>query len=190
MATPNQKAAPGRPPASRRAAAPSPVQAAMAHYLPLEKTLRDAWKLAQRFHEAEGFRTYLRRRLALVVPAAALFVLVSIACAAATVIFLADRHSLLALPALIVAPFVLVGSLFVQAYVFFSWLEGRALAQALGRRRSTKLDFGQPPRVPWALAALFLFLPLALLAAVSEVTAVVLILLAVLTTVLFARFDR
>ena len=190
MATPHQKATPGRQPAPRRPAAPSAVQAKIAQYLPLEKTLRDAWKLAQRFQQAEGFRAYLRRRLPLVVPTAALFLLISIACAAATVIFLADRHALLALPAMILAPFVLVGSLFVQAYVFFAWLEGRALTQALGRRKNAKLDFGQLPRVPWALAGLFLVLPLMVLAAVSKATAVVLILLAIGITVLFARFDR
>lgn len=190
MATPHQKASAARQPAPRRPAAPSQVQAKIAQYLPLEKTLKDALKLAHRFREAEGFRGYLRRRLPLVVPSAALFLLVSIACAAATVIFLADRHALLALPAMILAPFVLVGSLFVQGYVFFAWLESRALSQALGRRKTDKLDFGQLPRVPWGFAAVFLFLPFMVLAAVSKVTAVVLILLVVAITVLFARFDR
>jgi hypothetical protein len=162
----------------------------LAQYLPLEKTFRDGWKLLMRFREAEGFRDYIRRRSAMVVPAAALFVLISVACAAATVIFLADRHPLLALPGLVLAPFVLAGSLFVQAFVFFSWLENRALAHALGRRSKGKLDFGQPPRVPWALGALFLVLPLAILMAISPGTCVVLILLVVAVTLIFARYDR
>jgi hypothetical protein len=166
------------------------VQAALARLLPLEKTAKDAWKLMLRFREAEGFRNYLRLRLPLVIPAMALFVLISVACAAAIVIFLADRHALLALPGMVLAPFVLAGSFFVQAYVFFSWLETRALAQALGRRKKTPFDFGQFPRVPWALGGVFLILPLAILAAISGTTALVLILLVVATTVLFARFDR
>jgi hypothetical protein len=80
--------------------------------------------------------------------------------------------------------------MFVQAYVFFSWLESRALAQALGRRKNSPLDFGQLPRVPWALAAVFVVVPLATVGAVSTPTMLVLILLVVLVTVLFAKFDR
>ena len=170
--------------------ATAPVQAAIAQYLPLEKTLRDAWKLAQRFRDAEGFRTYLRRRLPLVIPAVALFVLVSIACAAATVIYLADVHALLALPGLILAPFVLAGSLFVQVYVFFGWLENRALAHALRRHKPGNFDFGQLPRVPWLLAVLFLVVPFMVLWAVSTGTGLVLILLGIAVVMVFARFDR
>lgn len=183
MATARKKAASVR----NRAA---PAQLALPRHLPFEKTFRDASKLAARFREAEGFREYLRRRMLLVVPAGALFVLVSIACAAATVIFLADWHPLLALPALILAPFVLIGSLFVQAYVFFSWLENRALAHALGKRKKEPFDFGRPPRVPWSLAALFLVLPLFVLMAVSAATGIMLLALAAALVGVFARFDH
>jgi hypothetical protein len=62
MATPN------------RPAPQATFQAAIAQYLPFEKALKDAWKLVVRFREAEGFREYLRRRAAFVVPAVALFV--------------------------------------------------------------------------------------------------------------------
>lgn len=178
MATPNQKAP------------QAPVQAAIGQYLPLEKTFKDAMKLAERFRNAEGFREYLRRRAAFVVPAVALFVLVSVACAAATVILLAERHAMLALLGMVLAPFVLAGSFFVEAFVFFSWLEGRALAQALGRRGNADFNFGPVPRVPWVLAALFFVLPLLLLVAVSGTAALVLILLAVGIIGAIARFDR
>ena len=168
-----------------------PVQAALAQYLPLEKNYRDAMKLFSRFRQAQGFRQYLQRRAAFVVPMVALCVLVSVACTAATVIFLADRHALLALPGMVLAPFVLIGSFFVEAFVFFSWLEGRALAQALGRRSKRDFDFGQMPQnVPWVLAVLFLVLPLLVLAAVSSTAALVLILLAVGIVVAIAKFDR
>jgi hypothetical protein len=169
----------------------APVQAALAHYLPLEKNYRDAVKLLARFQHAQGFRQYLQRRAAFVVPAVALFVLVSVACTAATVIFLADRHALLALPGMMLAPFVLIGSFFVEAFVFFSWLEGRALAQALGRRSKRDFDFGQMPQnVPWVLSGLFLVLPLFILASVSFTAALVLILLAVGIVAAIAKFDR
>jgi len=189
-----------KPAAAQAKAAASAV---VARYLPLEKTLKDALALAARFRDAEGFREYLRLRMPLVIPAGALFALISIACAAAAVIFLADRHPMLALPGLVLAPFVLLGSLFVQFYVFFAWLENRALARALGHRmartqgplaawmmRKLRIDLGQAPRVPWGLAALFLLLPLALLVKVALKAALVLIVLAVLTPFVFARFDK
>ena len=176
----------GTPDRSARA----PIQAQFWRYLPVEQTFKDAWKLLTRFHQAEGFRQYARRRAAFIVPAVALFSLVSIACAAATVIVLAEQHAMLALPGMVLAPFVLAGSFFVQAFVFFSWLEGRALAQALGRRGRGDFNFGPLPRVPWALAAVFLVMPLVVLATVSGLAALVLILLGILIIVAIARYDR
>src|SRR5262245_43067341 len=169
----------------------APVQAALAQLLPLEKNYTDAMKLLRRFRQAQGFRQYLQRRAAFVVPMVALCVLISVACTAATVIFLADRHALLALPGMMLAPFVLVGSFFVEAFVFFSWLEGRALTQALGRRSKRDFDFGQiPQNVPWVLAALFLVLPLFILGSVSFTAAFILLLLAAGIIVAIAKFDR
>jgi len=161
----------------------------MATVLPLEKTWNDARNLMTRFQEASGFRQYVAGRLAFVLPAGVLFLLIGIACASATVIFLAEVSSLLALPGLLLAPFVLIGSLFVQFYVFFAWLEGLALQRALRRRKKAAFDFGELPPVPWAFAAMFLFIPLLLLAKVSAIAALALILLAVLVPVLIARFD-
>ena len=173
-----------------RQAEPASVQAGLMEYLSPEKTLKDAQKLFARFREAPGFREYVRRRAVFVVPAVALFALTSIACTAAVVIFLAERHALLALPGMLLAPFVLLGSFFVEAFVFFSWMEGRALAHALGRPRKEPLDFGQLPRVPWVLCAVFLILPFWVLSAVSFTASVVLMLLAVGIVVTIARFDR
>lgn len=162
----------------------------MTTVLPLEKTWNEARSLVTRFQEGTGFRQYVARRLMFVVPAGVLSLLVSIACAAGTVIFLAEVSSLLALPGLLLAPFVLIGSFFVQIYVFFAWLEGRALARALRRTRKSRFDFGELPPVPWLFATIFLAVPLALLATVSGKAALVLIVLVVLTPVLIARFDR
>jgi hypothetical protein len=74
--------------------------------------------------------------------------------------------------------------------VFFSWLEGRALAQALGRRAKKQFDFGQMPSVPWLLAGIFFIAPLIVLIAVAPAAALVLILLALLIALAIARFDR
>lgn len=150
--------------------------------------VHEARKLVARLQAGEAFRRYLAGRLRLVALAALVFLLVSIACAAATVVFLGDLHSWLALPALILAPLVLIGSLYVQGLTFLSWLESRALALALGHRprgMATPL-----PRVPWLLAALVLVLPLGLLASVSAQAALLVVALAALVPVLYAKLDR
>jgi hypothetical protein len=86
--------------------------------------------------------------------------------------------------------------------VILSWIEGRALARELGHRHrpppgasalwlSTKfgLDMGPFPPVPWFLAALVLFVPLALLAAAWLTCALVVIFRGILMPVVYAKFD-
>ncbi|MGH8629190.1 MAG: hypothetical protein ACREU7_00290, partial [Burkholderiales bacterium] len=127
----------------------------------------------------------------------------SVTCAVATLVFLGDIHPLLALPALLLLPVVLLGSLLVQFYVFFSWLENRALARALARRsrpaqgfaaqwleKKAGVDLGTPPPVPWILAALVLFVPLVMLASFALEFALGLVVLAILAPIVYARFDR
>ena len=187
MATPNRNA---------------PAQHWIMRFLPLQ-TLSDAQNLALRYKEVEGFQLYVLERRRLVIPALVLFALTSIACAAGVVVFLAETYPLLVLPALLLAPVILVASMFVQVYVFFYWLENRALAQALGHRPKAKqgvlatwlrqkwgIDMGTAPPVPWILAALVLIAPLVMLAYFALSAALVLIAVAVLMPVLFARLDR
>jgi hypothetical protein len=171
-------------------------------FLPLG-ILKDAANLVHRLREGEAFPRYVRKRVRLVVPMGALFLSTSIASAAATVVFLAGTSSLILLPALLLMPFVLLGSLFVQGYVFFSWLENRALARVYGKRarpaqgpvavwlrKTLRADLGQWPPVPWLLAALCLFLPLAMLLSVATKAAFVLLALHGLAPILYARLDR
>jgi hypothetical protein len=179
-----------------------PVQELISQYLPTA-TLSEARNLVHRFQEGEAFKLYVLRRMRLVIPAGLVILLVSLACAAATVLFLAGGGSWLALPAFLLAPLILVGSLFVQLYVFFSWLESRALAQAFSRRtrpaqgalarwlaKKTGADMGTFPRVPWILAAVVLFAPLAMLVLAAPRVGLLLIPLALLTPILYALFDR
>jgi len=179
-----------------------PAQHWIVRFLPLN-TLKEAQNLVHRFQEGEGFQLYVLERKRLVIPAVLVIVLISIACAAGTVVFLAGAYSLLALPALLLAPVILIGSLFVQMYVFFYWLENRALARALGHRakpaqgmlaawlsRKLGVDMGTFPPVPWILATAVLFAPLAMLAYFALNVALVLIFVAILVPILFARFDR
>jgi hypothetical protein len=171
-------------------------------FLPLQ-TLSDAQDLAIRYKEVEGFQLYVLERKRLVIPALVFFVLVSIACAAGIVVFLAETYPLLVLPALVLAPVVLVASLLVQLYVFFYWLENRALAQALGHRPKAKqgpvaawllkkwgVDMGAPPPVPWILAAIVLIAPLVMLARFALAAVLLMIVVAVLMPIVFARLDR
>jgi hypothetical protein len=150
--------------------------------------LDDARKVLSRLRQGEPFRDHVEERLRLVLPASAVFALVALACAAATAVFFADLSSWLALPGFLLAPAVLVGSLYVQGLVFFLWLESRALAFALGQ--APRRGMGELPRVPWRLAAAVLFVPLLLLLRVWPVLAIVLIAAAVLVPLLYVRLDR
>ena len=63
------------------------------------------------------------------------------------------------------------------------WIKSRALARAHARR-------SEPAPVPWGLAAIFLFGPLAMLAMVAVKLALVLIALQILAPMIYARLDR
>jgi hypothetical protein len=163
--------------------------------------VQEGLNLVRRLQEGEGFRAYVLGRLWLVVPIGLLMILTSLACTAATVLYLGGTRPLFVLLAILLVPFVLMGSLFVQAYVFFSWLENRALAQALHRKaprgavaawlmRKLGVDLGSLPPVPWVLAAIFLVLPLAMLVMLAPKFGLGLIVLQVLAPIVFARFDR
>ena len=179
-----------------------PPRAAPQQWLP-GKSLREARNLLGRLQGSDVFRFYLARRMQLVIPALVLFVVVSLACTAATVVFVAGTRPLILLLALLLAPFVFLGSLCVQGYVFISWLEGRALARAYPHSprhipgalaawlaRKLKADLGAPPPVPWIPALILLVAPFALLVFVSPRMALSLVALTSALPVLYARFDR
>jgi hypothetical protein len=163
--------------------------------------VNEALNLVRRYQEGRGFRSYVKERMNLLVPIGLLMLLISIGCAAATVLYLGGTRPLLVLFAILLVPFVLIGSFFVQAYVFASWLEGRALAMALHRKPKASgplaarllkagIDMGAMPAVPWLLAALFVALPIAMLLAVMPGLALLLIVLLAAAPVVFARLDR
>ena len=89
------------------------------------RTLDDAMKLLQRFDKGQGFKRYVKSRMRIVVPMGMLIVATGVVFASATIV-LAGPRVWLALPSLILAPLILLGSVFVQAFLFFSWLENRA----------------------------------------------------------------
>jgi len=165
--------------------------------------LDDAVALARRYREVDAFRNYVGDRARLVIPALVLIGIVAVACGLAPVMALVGTRPIAALGGLLLAPVMLLGSLFVLALMFFSWLEERALARSLGHRtgprerpamrwvrKKLRADLGRLPRVPWLLAAVFLLLPFAMLLSFVPATAVVLAVLLLAAPVVFARFDR
>ena len=181
---------------------PAPEQPGIARFLP-RATFREARNLAGRLQGSEMFRHHVAKRMHLVLPALLLFLAISVACTAATIVFVAGGRSAYVLLAIVFSPFILVGSLFVQLHVFFSWLEGRALARAYPHSKKPahgalaawlakklKADLGVAPRIPWGFAAVFLAVPLALLAMVSAKFAIALIAAEILLPILYSRLDR
>jgi hypothetical protein len=148
---------------------------------PLLGIINDAFALAHRYAEGERFRAHVAQRLRLVVPMGCLILFVSVACASAVMLALGELHRSLVLVGIVVMPLVLVASLFAQGYVFFSWLELRAL----GQRGAA----GRPP-VPWALVAASILAPLALLAVVAWKSALVLLAVAALAPLVYDALDR
>jgi hypothetical protein len=170
-------------------------------YHPLA-TLQEAAGLYNRYQSGAGFKTYLKARMNLLAAMGVLIVLTSIACTAGAVVCLAGARAYLMLFALLLAPFILIGSLFVQWFLLFGWLENRALAKGLGHRleaegpvqrwmrKQLHADMGKAPPVPWLFLAVFLLLPLLMTGSVAPKLVVALVALYLGAVVLFARLDR
>ena len=163
--------------------------------------LNAAIDLVRRYQEVPGFRGYVKDRMVAVIPICAFMVLVSVCFAFATIMFLGGTRPVLVLLSMLLVPFVIIGSLFVQLYVFFSWLEIRALAKALHhsitppgpiakKLREAGFDLGDMPPVPWVLAVLFVFLPLLMLVSVTPLLGTLLILLLIAVPFVYARLDQ
>jgi hypothetical protein len=151
-------------------------------------TLNDAIGLFNRFKEGETFRRYLEERLRLVMPMCCLMLFMSAASGAGAMMGLGQMSHSLLLLGVVLLPVILVGSLFVQAYTFFTWLENRALAQR--NHPAGDAGMGPMPPVPWGLAAALLLVPLALLAFVNWKAALVLVAILLLAPFLYALLDR
>ena len=162
----------------------------------------DAKRLLYRFREVDSLSFYVRRNKWLVTLAILVILLTSLASLLGIFSLLPDMHWFFVLPLLVLLPVFLAGSLFVQMFVFFSWIEGRSLARVVRRRRKPRgpvakwllrklgLDMSPFPPVPWILAVVFLFLPLGLLLHVWPLAALIVIMLGLTMPILYARFDR
>ena len=178
-----------------------PIQSRFVKFF-LTGPVGDANRLLYRFREVDSLSFYVRRNKWLVTLAILVILLTSLASLLGIFSLLPDMHWFFVLPLLVLLPVFLAGSLFVQMFVFFSWIEGRSLARVVRRRRKPLgpvakwllrklgLDMSPFPPVPWILAVVFLFLPLGLLLHVWPLAALVVVMLAVTMPILYARFDR
>jgi len=169
----------------------------------LTDPMKDALNLASRFQQSELFRRYVTQRMWLVVPAAVLLAVTSVALAFGIVLYVGGTRPLMVLLSLLLAPFVLVGSLAVQAYMFMSWLEGRALAHSLGHRvgksrgklaaliyKHLEADLGSAPPTPWLFVGVFIALPFLALFLSAPKLALAVAVAQVVAPIAYARFDK
>lgn len=149
-------------------------------------TLVEAWHLLERLQKAGVFQDYVFDRLRLVGPALAVYGALVIAATSATAVFVAGSGAGFVLPAFILAPFQFAGTLCVAAYLFFAWLEGRALRATLHHEARG----GLMPRIPWGYVGVFLGLPGLLLLVVWWKAALFLFVLGAATPFVFERLDK
>lgn len=169
--------------------------------IPTPKIVEDALALAARYRTVDALRRHAVQRKPLLQGASAMLVLLGLACGAGVFVFFAGSGGWVALPAMMLSPIVALGALFVLFYVFFSWVEARALAKALGHRtarawaletwlrRKARIDLLARPAVPWIPAALLVALPVALLVAAAPAAGIALILIAITGPLAYARLD-
>ncbi len=152
----------------------------------------EARNLAQRYAKGDAFRRYVHARAALVLPTLALFAAISIALGLGF-FGVMGTHSFGVLLAMVLLPFVLFGSFALLAFVFFAWLELRALAPMLPPGAGLRLRLGKPPAIPWIPAAFLVFLPFLVLVLASlkaaSLVLVVALLIPILYTLLESRFQ-
>jgi hypothetical protein len=182
--------------------AEAPLPSRVLRYALLDP-IADARNMLRRLQSNEMFRRYLRERWLHALPLVAGIALGGLALSGGAMAFIMHGNSLLALAATIVfAPIVLVGSVWVQAYVLLSWLEGRALAKLREHRRASergpfarwvarrfRIDLGPLPAVPWIPALAFFVLPAAMLAAVAAPVAAGLAVFLAVAAIIYARRD-
>lgn len=145
--------------------------------------LTDAQNLIGRLKESDAFRKHVNERLPMIIAVAAVLLLASAAITVGTVLYLGGKSSALVLLGMISAPFLLLGSLAVQLYVFLSWLEERAMAPVAGRKAKV-------PPIPVAPAVVFVLIPFIGLLLLTWKAALGLLFIVALTIVGYVLLDR
>jgi len=157
----------------------------------------EARNLAERYKKGDSFRLHVRERQGLVLLVLAVFLGISIALGLGLFPMM-GTHRLGVLLAMVLLPVVLLTSFALQAYVFFAWLELRALEPMLPHRAAPaggtwlarlRLRLGKPPPIPWIAAGVLLFVPLLVLASASLKAALLVVAAAILTPIAYTLLD-
>src|SRR5438552_16622913 len=126
----------------------------------------EARNLVERYQKGDAFRLHVHARLALVVPMLVLYFAFSIALSLG-LFGVMGTSGLGVFLAMVLVPFVLLGSFALQAFVFFSWLELRALKPMLAHHAASargtwvsklRSRLGKPPPIPWISVAVLVFI--------------------------------
>ena len=164
--------------------------------------LSETQNLVQRFQQGGAFRVYLKERLLIIIPSLVIFLIYSLATTAGMVITLGGTRSFLVFVGLVGAPIVLLATLYVQLFVFFLWVENRAIAHATHHiPRTAKEDvLATPgklgavvktfPPLVLAIGAALLLVPLAFLYALSAWIAFLMLLLVLAVPATYSALDR
>src|ERR1043165_9019557 len=91
------------------------------------ETFTAGYELFQRYQKGAAFRGYVKNHGVEIAVAALVLIGIALACTGATIVFVGGRSSWRVLLALIAAPIVLIANFGLLFYLFFSWIEGRAV---------------------------------------------------------------
>jgi hypothetical protein len=159
----------------------------------------EALNLVRRYEKGDAFHQHVSERMNLVAPMLAGCVVISLALCVG-VMGQMDHGGIRAFVAIVALPIVLIGSALLQVYLFFSWLELRALQPMLAHGAppaggppwlaQLRAKLGKAPPMPWVPIAVLLLFPLLLLAMVSLKVAVLVVLLALAIPIIYAQLDR
>ena len=159
----------------------------------------EALNLVRRYEKGDAFRHHVRERMNLVAPVMVLSALISLVLCIG-IMALMHHGGLRAFIAVVALPIVLIGSALLQIYIFFSWLELRALQPILAHGAAPaggppwlvklRAKLGKAPPIPWVSVCVLLFFPFFLLLMASPKMALLVIVLAVGTPVAYAHLDR
>lgn len=174
----------------------------LAHFMP-RGVLRDLQQLANAFQNEDLFRDYVGRRIGYLAVIVLIFVLIATVCAATT---------MLSVPRLVPPPagaglkflaflcglFVWAAGTMAQVYLFFGWVQERALEKA-GKLPPHKFRFDRigfefllKKRrivVPCTLILICLLVPLAILAVRAPLVALTLFIVGLGVPALYTRLD-
>jgi hypothetical protein len=160
-------------------------------------TIEAGAALVQRYQRGAAFRNYVKAHGVELLVAVLVLIAIALACTGATIVFVGGTSSWRVFLVLVAAPLMLIANLGLLLYVFFSWVEARAVTAPHPRGKvgawvQAKLgaNRGAPPPVPWVPAALLVGLPFLMVLWLSWPTGLVLLLLAAGLPVLYARADQ